>query len=91
MYWPSIFAVALQLASLSLISLTKAQTQYTATGAADVAAARATAKTLSPTSSVKGKKFDRFVCIFLENTDFDMAAGNGESASRRVLTCKILI
>ena len=55
-----------------------AQTQYTATNAASVAAARATAKTLSPTSSVKGKTFDRFVNIFLENTDFDMASADRE-------------
>ena len=77
MYWISILAVA-----LASMSITNAQTQYTATKAADIAAARATAKTLSPTSSVKGKKFDRFVSIFLENTDFDMAAGNGELALR---------
>ncbi|TVY45515.1 Phosphate-repressible acid phosphatase [Lachnellula subtilissima] len=53
-----------------------AQTQYTATNTASVEAARATAKTLSPTSSVKGKTFDRFVNIFLENTDFDMASAD---------------
>ncbi|TVY47873.1 Phosphate-repressible acid phosphatase [Lachnellula occidentalis] len=53
-----------------------AQTQYTATNAAGVEAARATAMTLSPTSSVKGKTFDRFVNIFLENTDFDMASAD---------------
>jgi len=58
---------------------TSAQTQYTATNAASVAAARATARTLSPTSSVKGKSFDRFVNIFLENTDFDMAAADRET------------
>lgn len=56
-----------------------AQTQYTATASASVAAARATAKTLSPTSSVPGKTFDRFVNIFLENTDFDMAAADRTS------------
>ena len=32
--------------------------------------------TLSPTSSVKGKAFDRFVNIFLENADFDVAAAD---------------
>ncbi|KAJ9143073.1 Phosphoesterase family-domain-containing protein [Pleurostoma richardsiae] len=51
-------------------------TYYTATAASDVAAARATALTLSPTSDVKGKTFDRFVQIFLENQDFDIAAGD---------------
>ncbi|KAI1814249.1 phosphoesterase [Poronia punctata] len=51
-------------------------TMYTATASASVAAARATALTLSPTSSVKGKSFERFVQIFLENTDYDIAAGD---------------
>ncbi|KAI1422071.1 acid phosphatase phoa [Xylaria sp. FL1777] len=46
---------------------------YTATGTAEVAAAAATAKTLSPTSHVRGKAFDRFAVIWLENTDYDMA------------------
>jgi hypothetical protein len=45
----------------------------TATGTADIAAARATAKTSSPTSHVRGKVFDRFVIIWNENTDFDKA------------------
>ncbi|TVY85417.1 putative acid phosphatase [Lachnellula suecica] len=58
------------------LSGANAQTQYTATNAASVEAARATARTLSPTSSVKGRTFDRFVNIFLENTDFDMAAAD---------------
>ncbi|KAK8053320.1 phosphoesterase-domain-containing protein [Apiospora saccharicola] len=51
-------------------------TTYTATATASVAAARATALTLSPTSNVQGKTFDRFVQIWMENTDFDMAAGD---------------
>ncbi|KAI1341037.1 phosphoesterase [Xylariaceae sp. FL0016] len=51
-------------------------TMYTATASASIAAARATALTLSPTSNVKGKTFDRFVQIFLENQDFDIAAGD---------------
>ncbi|KAI1167391.1 acid phosphatase phoa [Nemania serpens] len=50
------------------------ENMYTATGTAEVAAAAATAKTSSPTSHVKGKAFDRFVVIWLENTDYDMAA-----------------
>ena len=53
-----------------------AQVQYTSTGSAAVAAARATALTQSPTSNVAGKTFDRFVVIFCENTDFSMAAGD---------------
>ncbi|KAI1847526.1 hypothetical protein JX265_000776 [Neoarthrinium moseri] len=51
-------------------------TMYTATASASVAAAQATALTLSPTSNVAGKNFDRFVQIFLENQDFDIAAGD---------------
>ncbi|KAI0133784.1 phosphoesterase family-domain-containing protein [Xylariales sp. AK1849] len=49
---------------------------YTATASASIAAAQATALTSSPTSSVAGKTFDRFVQIFLENQDFDIAAGD---------------
>ncbi|KAK1982265.1 phosphoesterase [Colletotrichum cereale] len=52
------------------------ETRYTATGAADVAAAAATAKTSSPTSNVTGKAFDRFVIIWNENTDYDKARGD---------------
>ena len=43
--------------------------QNTLTSSADVEAAAATALTLSPTSHVKGRAFDRFAIIFLENTD----------------------
>ncbi|OTA97664.1 hypothetical protein M434DRAFT_391598 [Hypoxylon sp. CO27-5] len=49
---------------------------YTATATSDVEQARATAKTLSPTSDVKGKAFDRLAIIWLENTDYDMAIGD---------------
>ncbi|TVY22668.1 putative acid phosphatase [Lachnellula hyalina] len=48
----------------------------TATDTADVYAAQATARTSSPTSHVKGKAFDRYVSIWFENTDFDMAAAD---------------
>ena len=41
-------------------------------------AAAATALTLSPTSHVKGKAFDRFVIIFLENTDNTTALADRE-------------
>ncbi|KAH6654882.1 acid phosphatase [Truncatella angustata] len=67
------------LLSIPLLAATvaaQAENLYTATAAASVAAARATAKTSSPTSNVKGKAFDRFVVIWLENTDYDMAAGD---------------
>ncbi|EON96763.1 putative acid phosphatase protein [Phaeoacremonium minimum UCRPA7] len=53
-----------------------AQTQYTATSTKDVYVAQATAKSLSPTSNVKGKMFDRLAIIWLENTDYELAAGD---------------
>ncbi|KAJ5960654.1 Phosphoesterase [Penicillium vulpinum] len=40
----------------------------------EVEAARATARPYSPVSNVKGLAFDRFVNIWLENTDFETAA-----------------
>ncbi|KAI1075358.1 phosphoesterase-domain-containing protein [Whalleya microplaca] len=49
---------------------------YTATATSAVEKARATAKTLSPTSDIKGKAFDRLAIIWLENTDYDMAIGD---------------
>jgi hypothetical protein len=55
--------------------------QNTATGTLDVAQAAATAKTASPTTNVKGKAFDRFAVIWLENTDYDKAAGDREFPS----------
>ena len=64
--------------STSIAAGAPGPTMYTATATASVAAARATALTLSPTSNVKGKTFDRFVQIWLENTDYDMAAGDRE-------------
>ncbi|RDW88128.1 acid phosphatase phoa-1 [Coleophoma cylindrospora] len=48
----------------------------TATDVTDVYAAQATAKTRSPTSCVKGAAFDRYVSIWFENTDYDMAAAD---------------
>jgi acid phosphatase len=54
----------------------QAENLYTATATSDVLAAQATAKTSSPTSNVKGKAFDRFVVIWLENTDYDLAVGD---------------
>jgi hypothetical protein len=53
-----------------------AQTQYTSTGTAAVAKARATAKTESSISNVVGNSFNRFVTIWCENTDYSMAAGD---------------
>lgn len=60
------------------------ENMYTATGTAEVAAAAATAKTLSPTSNVKGKAFDRIAIIWLENTDYDMAINDRTSKTIRV-------
>lgn len=69
----------LSLPLLAASVVAQAENLYTATATASVAAAAATAKTSSPTSDVKGKAFDRFVVVWLENTDYDMAAGDGES------------
>ncbi|KAH0018260.1 acid phosphatase phoa, partial [Aureobasidium melanogenum] len=55
---------------------------FTSTSPADVAAARDSALTLSPTSKVHGRAFDRFVTIWLENTDFDKAASDPNLAWR---------
>jgi len=52
------------------------ETMYTATAVSSIAQAAATALTLSPTSTVEGKTFDRFVQIFLENQDYSIAAGD---------------
>lgn len=56
-------------------SLVSAQlpTSNTATGTSDIAKAQATALTSSSTSRVEGKAFDRFVVIWLENTDYASA------------------
>jgi len=48
----------------------------TATAASDVYAAQATAASTAQTSHVHGAAFDRFITIWLENTDFDKAAGD---------------
>ena len=55
------------------ISLVGAAAQNTATSTSAVEAAAATALTLSPTSSVNGKAFDRIAIFWLENTDADEA------------------
>ncbi|KAI9697491.1 MAG: hypothetical protein M1820_007826 [Bogoriella megaspora] len=50
--------------------------QNTQTSTSDVYAAQATALTLHPTSDIEGSAFQRFVVIWLENTDYDKAAGD---------------
>jgi hypothetical protein len=54
--------------------------QNTATSTSVVEAAAATALTLSPTSHVWGKAFDRFVVIYLENTDQTTAFEDRENS-----------
>jgi hypothetical protein len=63
---------------LAMASGIYAQSQYTSTGTAAVAQAAATALTLSPTSSVAGLTFDRFVQIWLENEDYSAAIKDSE-------------
>jgi len=62
--------------ALLATSFSFAQLQYTATDTIAVASAKATALTESPTSNVVGKTFNRFVTIWCENTDYDMAFGD---------------
>lgn len=75
MLFPTLGVIAFALAKIILA-------QNTATNAADVAAAAATAKTESPSSKVPGKAFDRFVIIWLENTDYSAAAADRMPPSR---------
>lgn len=49
----------------------------TASQTSAVYAAQATAPTSKQTSHVRGKAFDRFITIWLENTDYKKAEGNG--------------
>jgi hypothetical protein len=53
----------LAVATTAFMTITHGQTQYISTNVSAVDAARATALTLSPVSSIKGKRFDRFVNI----------------------------
>lgn len=69
------FSTSIAVASLASATLA-APASPTATDVADVYAAQATALTESPTSNVKGKAFDRYVSIWFENTDYDMAAAD---------------
>jgi acid phosphatase len=59
-------------AIVAIAAAAPAPASPTATDAADVQAAAATAGSESPTSKVKGKVFDRYVSIWLENNDFDV-------------------
>jgi acid phosphatase len=72
------FSTALAVASLASAAFAAPAGPATATDTADVYAAQATALTESPTSKVKGKVFDRYVSIWLENTDYLSAAADRE-------------
>lgn len=74
------FSASFAIASLVSAALA-APSSPLATDTADVYAAQATALTESPTSKVKGKSFDRYVSIWLENTDYDTAAADRNSLS----------
>jgi acid phosphatase len=63
--------------------------QNTATSTSAVEAAAATALTLSPTSHVKGKAFDRIAIIFLENTDKKDALDDREYSLIYMLGCTL--
>jgi acid phosphatase len=69
------YTTSFAIASLASVTVA-APASPTATDPADVYAAQATALTLSPTSNVKGAAFDRYVSIWFENTDYDMAAAD---------------
>jgi len=62
----------------AVVLATAVAAQNTATNAAAVAKAQATSRTLSPVSHVKGRAFDRFVVIWLENTDYAKAVGDSK-------------
>lgn len=81
-----LFTASLIAAVLAPLALA-APASPTATDTLDVYAAQATAKTESPTSHVKGRIFDRYVSIWFENTDYDMAAADRECAS---LLCTLI-
>lgn len=69
------FSTPFAVASLATVAVA-APASPTATDASDVYAAQATAKSESPVTHVKGKAFDRYVSIWFENTDYDMAAAD---------------
>jgi hypothetical protein len=82
-----IFSRTTATALYALAAVVHAQSQYTATGTAAVAEAAATALTLSPTSSVAGLTFDRFVQIWLENEDYSAAINNSEWRRGILIKC----
>ncbi|KAI2786870.1 Phosphate-repressible acid phosphatase [Penicillium oxalicum] len=67
----SLFAVA---SCLALAAAETSSVEYPT--AAEIEAARNSVLPFSPVSNVKGVAFDRFVNIWIENTDFDTTAAN---------------
>jgi len=59
--------------SAAVVSAASTTVPHTATDTAAIAKELATDVPNSPTSHVKGKVFDRFVTIMMENTDFAIA------------------
>ncbi|ERT02969.1 hypothetical protein HMPREF1624_01273 [Sporothrix schenckii ATCC 58251] len=70
------YTPALLLAAATAVSAVAVSVENTATAASDVYAAQATAASRSPVTHVKGKAFDRLAIIWLENTDYTLAAGD---------------
>ena len=64
------------LGALAVAGVSAQKNVYTASKVATVEAAAATAKTTHKTSDVKGKVFDRFITIWLENTDYKKSEGD---------------
>ncbi|KAH8821383.1 phosphoesterase family-domain-containing protein [Xylogone sp. PMI_703] len=69
-------STAVFLAGLSAASALNIPVPNTSTDVAAIASELATATPKSPTSSVEGKVFNRFVTIMMENTNFASAAGD---------------
>lgn len=69
------FSSTLAIASFASVALA-APASPTVTDTIDIYAAQAIALTESPTSKFKGKAFDRYMSIWLKNTDYDQAAAD---------------
>lgn len=74
-------ALALAVLAIAGVVAKNEPNEYTASKPAPVYAAQATAATTQKTSHVRGKVFDRFITIWLENTDYEKAAGDPNLAA----------
>ena len=74
-------ALALAAVAVALVVAKNEPNEFTASKAAPVYAAQATTATTQKTSHVRGKVFDRFITIWLENTDYEKAAGDPNLAA----------